>query len=128
MLASIIKFLRFRKDILALLVALLLSCIFAIVVFASGLAFGSTFVVSSFLLSFIVCFINDRKTIFITIISNFIFIACCLIQKYIVLAQPFHGWTSETSVNLFVLSGISLFLALVISIAFTLIRKEIREN
>ncbi len=128
MLASIIKFLGVRKDILTFLVAVPLSYIFAVIVLSSGLAFGTTFVIFSFLLTFIVCLISGRKTILSALFSNLIFITCFLIHKYVVLVQPFYGWSSETSVNLFVLFGISFFLVLAFSIPFTLIRKEIREN
>jgi predicted membrane protein len=47
------------------------------------------------------------------------------IYKYIVLANPFEGWTSETPAILLMTFGIALFFALLFSIPFTLIRKKI---
>lgn len=128
MISNLVKFLQVRRDVLAILIAVILSCCFAVIVLASGFAFGTAFLIFGFALSVVVSYINDRKTILFALISNVIFIACVLIQKYIVLAQPFDGWTSDTSKILFILFGVSFFLALVVSVPTALIRKEIREN
>ena len=111
---SIIRYLLFHRDVLAIVVAVPLSLFFSFFIWTAGYAALFAILISCFIFSFIVSFIAEKRTLTVCLLANLILIAFMLTAGYLsnrqVVTREF--WISETLELWWAWFGIPLFFAL----------------
>ena len=121
---SILRYLVFHRDLLALLLAVPLALFFALFVGAAGYAILPAIVISSFIFSFIVSFVAEKRTLLVCLVSNLIFVSFLLIRVYITNYETVSAefFISETLGLWSIWFGIPMFFALLWGLGLGLAR------